>query len=126
MEMFEKAVRMKLRLDTDRGRLDVYDLWDLNLRELNKLAKSLNKEIKEIEEEDFLEVKNESNTTIKLTFEIVLHILNVKKSEQEQREKAAERKAAKQRILEIISNKENEELQSMSKEDLLKKLDELD
>lgn len=124
--MFEKAVRMKLRLDTDRGRLDVYDLWDLNLRELNKLAKSLNKEIKEIEEEDFLEVKNESNTTIKLTFEIVLHILNVKKSEQEQREKAAERKAAKQRILEIISNKENEELQSMSKEDLLKKLDELD
>jgi len=123
--LFEKASRLKLLFNAGKGLVSTEDLWDLSLKELNAIAKTLNKELKETAEEDFLGEKSKEDTLTKLRFDIVLHILNTKKDEKKNREEAQERKAERERILSIIERKDNESLENMSKEDLLKKLDEL-
>lgn len=123
--MFDKATRMKLRFTTDRGFLSVEDIWDLTLAQLNNLAKSLRKKLKEGEEEDFLNTKSESDTTEKLRFDIVIHILEAKKLEKAKQEKAAEIKIKEQKLLGIIAEKQDEGLRNKSVEELLKELDAL-
>lgn len=125
MSMFEKASRMKLRFKSDVGTLSVEDLWDLALAQLNKLAKSLNKELKSIEEEDFLQVKSKEDTIAKLRFDLVLYILNVKKGEADERKNARAKKAEKDRLLEILAKKKDYALENLTEEELLKKLEEL-
>lgn len=123
--MFEKALRMKLRFYTDRGVLSVEDLYDLSLQDLNKIAKSLNKELKEADEEDFLEEKSESDVKIELAFNLVIYVLNEKKAEMEIRKNAKAIKEQKDKILNIIAEKQDEATRSMSIEDLQKELDKL-
>jgi hypothetical protein len=125
MKVFEKASRIKLRIPTERGSASVEDLWDLNLNTLNTLAKQLKRKLKDAEEEDFLTIRKESDTIEKLAFDIVLHVLNTKKEEKEKREAAASRKQEREKILAIIESKENEALNSQSKEELLKRLEAL-
>jgi hypothetical protein len=124
--MFEKASRLKLRFETSKGILFVEDLWDLSLTDLNKIAKSYNKTIKESEEEDFLREVTKEDKVTKLKFDIVLHILTIKKEEKEAAAKREEKKAKKQKILEILAKKQDETLEGKSEEELLKELEELD
>lgn len=123
--MFEKASRMKLRFQTNRGALTTEDLWALSLEDLNALAKSLNKACKEIAEEDFLKVAKPENAEFKLRFDIVLHILNTKKAEKELRELAADKKARKEKLMEILARQEDASLEKLSPEELRKKIEEL-
>lgn len=127
--MFEKASRMKLRFETGVvGNLNVEDLWDLPLVNskvsLDLLAKKLNKEIKENEEESFVVERSTANTTLKLKFDIVKHIIKVKLEEKEASEKAVKNKAKKEKIMTIIAAKEDETLTNMSVEDLQALLEE--
>jgi len=123
--MFEKATRFKLRFRTEKGILNVEDLWDLSLNSLNFLAKGINKQLKDLAEEDFLGTESVEDTKLKLSFDIVLHILKTKKEEAENEKNAVKRKAEKEKILGIISKKQDSSLESMSVEDLQKKLNEL-
>lgn len=125
MSMFEKAMRLKLRIDTNRGALCAEDLWDLPLEELNSIAKSLNKKLKEAEEEDFLKDSPRVNRKLKLSFDIVLHILTTKKAEADAKEKAAERRAKKQKLLALLEKKQDEGLEGMSETKLKKMINEL-
>ena len=79
--MFEKASKIKLRFPSSKGMLTTEDLWDLNLQQLNSLAKDLNKKVKESAEHDFLEVKSDSDTITKLQFDIVIQVLTKKKQD---------------------------------------------
>jgi len=126
MEMFARAAKVKLRFDIPGGYISTEDLWDLSLEDLNSLCKSLNKKIKEFEEEDFLEGPKSGERTIKLKFKIVLNVLEAKKAHKEKCEKVVERKAKKQRILEIIEKKQGESLEGKSEDELKSILDDLD
>ena len=126
MEMFEKASKLKLRFETSAGNLSTEDLWDLSLESLNSLAKSLNKQIKEIDEEDFLKVAKTGERIIKLKFKIVIHVLETIKLALDKHVKAIERKAQKQRILEIIAKKQDESLEGKSEDELKGILDSFD
>lgn len=123
--MFEKAARMKLRFVTDRGNLSTEDLFDLPLQQLNKLAKGLNKIIKESAEEDFLGETSAEDAVIKLQFNLVIHVLDVKKAERKDRLEAGSKKAEREKIKGILAKKQDDALENLSEEDLLKKLADL-
>ena len=122
--LFEKASRDKSRFATNRGEVTVEDLWDLTLPQLNQLAKSLNKRLKEIEEEDFLAV-SKSDTKLKNEFDIVLHVLNTKKAELDEKENAQKKKAEKQKLLEVLASKQEDALTRLSEEELKARIEAL-
>lgn len=123
---FEKAARLKLRFNSSRGLLSVEDLWDLQLQELNSLAKALKKTLKEAEEEDFLEDVSAEDVITKIKFDLVLYILNTKKEENKARLMAKENKAKREKILELIASKQDEEQKGKSIEELQAELAKLD
>ncbi len=122
--MFEQAVRLKLRFDTARGFLSVEDLWDLPLTHhqrtdtLNDIAKALNRELKESADEDFVNPTAKPNDRLKLAFDIVKHIIDVRLAENDAIRLTAERKEKKARLLELIARKQDDDLASKSIEEL--------
>ena len=122
--MFEKASRQKLRFSTPKGMLTTEDLWDLSLQQLNVVAKDLNKKIKSSQEEDFLDEPTAEDTHAKLQFDIVKHIMDIKKEMQRKAVEASAKKVQRDRILELISKKKDNELEGLSVEQLTSKLDE--
>lgn len=123
--MFDLATRQKLRFDTSVGLLTVEDLWDLPLTSskrpnLDDIAKGINRELKEVADEvSFVHpASNTGNEKLKLAFEVVKHIIGVKVEERDAAEAAQLRREKKQRILELISHKESEQLAGKSLEEL--------
>lgn len=120
--MFEKASRMKLRFSTPVGLLSTEDLWDIPLIGkkvcLDDLAKSLNKELKENGGESFVLKTNRVNEELTLKFEIVKHVISVRLAEQEAMENVKRLKEKKQKIMEIMVEKENESLKGKSLDEL--------
>ena len=123
-KMFEYATRNKVRFPF-KGLISVEDLWDLTLTNLDSIYKTLNKQVKQSEEESLLNTKTTVDKELDVQIAIVKHIVAVKLAEQEAREKASAKKAQKQKIMAIIASKQDEALQNSSVEDLQKILDEL-
>lgn len=133
MNLFEKAARNKFRFYTSQGTmLSVEDLFDLPLTsargmDLNDVARTLFRKIKEQEVESFLSSPADSaKKVLEEKLEIVKHIIEAKEKQAEKNKKAAENRARKQKIMEIIHRKENQALEAMDIVDLEKLLDEDD
>ena len=124
MNIFEYATREALRFPY-KGSQSVEDLWQLSVRELDSIYKTLNKQVKQSEEESLLSTKTSVDTELEVQIIIVKHIVSVKLAEKEAAEKVSAKKAQKQKIMSIIATKENEALQNSSIDDLKKMLDEL-
>lgn len=124
MNIFEYATRNKIRFSF-KGMISVEDLWDLSLVNLDSIYKTLNKQIKQSEEESLLATKTNVDTELEVQIAIVKHIVSVKLEEKEAREKAVAKNAQKQKIMAIIASKEDEALHNSSVDDLKKMLDEL-
>lgn len=124
--IFEFATRNKLRFPY-KGSISVEDLWDLSQKQLNEVYKILKKELKLVSEEESLMSLGKDDPYIELNIkiEIVKHIFNVKKVEAQQREDAVIKAEKKQRILDILAKKQDDSLNNMSEEELIKMLDEL-
>lgn len=118
--MFDKATRLKLRFESNKGLLSVEQVWDLSLNALNEMAKSLSRQVKaaETDEEDFIGTKSNVDSELQLRFDVVKHIIGVKLKERDDSRDAAERKANNQVILELIQRKKQQELESKSVEEL--------
>lgn len=126
--MFEKANRLKLRYDSNVGQLMTEDLWDLPLRgkaSLDMIAKRLNKEVKVVDEESFVDAKTKTDSVLELKFEIVKYIISVKLKEERDRKNAAETKEKKERLLGILANREVKEEEEKSTEEIKKLISEL-
>lgn len=122
--IFEYATRHALRFPY-KGSQSVEELWRLSLTELDSIYKTLNKQVKQSEEESLLSTKASVDTELEVQIAIVKYIVSVKLAEKEAAEKASTKKAQKQKIMSIIATKENEALQNSSIDDLKKMLDEL-
>jgi hypothetical protein len=123
--MFEQASRLKLRF-RHNGAIGVEDLWDLTLDSLNTLAKALNKELKESSEENFIDDKSPKDKVTELKFEIVKHVIGVKKSELAAAKDRKDKQARRRELLQILNEKETADLRNKSREDLIKELEALD
>ena len=120
--LFEGAARAKYRFPF-RGVITTEDLWDLSLQDLDRIFKTLNAESKQTQEESLLKVKDEHSEILERKIEIIKHIVSVKQAEAEAVKESANRKAQKQRIMEIIAKKEDDALTNMSLDELKKMVD---
>ncbi|GEM_PF-364964 len=123
MNILEKAIRLKLRFNF-KGILTVEDLWDLKLNELDMIYRELNQQ-KKLQESESLLTNNLINDTVNLQIEIIKYVVEQKQAEQLAEQTKIEKQQQKQKILEILSRKQDEDLQNKSTEDLLKMLENL-
>ena len=124
-KMFEMAVRNKLRFPF-RGFVSVEDLWDLSVEHLDSIFKTLNSQLKKAKEDSLLEVKSKQDTEVETKIEIVKYIVDVKLEEEKVRLQSKSNKEKKQKILEILSAKQNEDLQNKSADELREMLGSLE
>lgn len=121
-KMFEIATRTKMRFPY-KGHISVEDLWDLGVKDLDNIFKTLNAYAKKSQEESLLATKTKEDEIVSVQIEIVKYIVNTKLAEADAAKQSRELKEKKQKIMEIMSAKQDEALHNMSVEDLQKMLD---
>lgn len=114
--IYEAAIRNKYRFPY-KGMITIEDLWDLNFTALDNIYKSLNSEKKQ-DSEDSLITPVVANTEIENKIAIVKYVYEVKKAEADARKLASENRKKKERIMEIIANRQDAALQNMSDDEL--------
>lgn len=124
MGIFEFAVRNKLRFEF-RGVISVEDLFDLNVRQLDSIFKKLNAQLKKAKEESLLSIKDKTDQELEVKIEIIKYIVESKLKENEQKLEAKEKKEKKQQLLDILSRKQNENLENKSEEEIKAMLENL-
>lgn len=120
--MFEKASRLKLTFSTAKGTLSADYLWDLPLTQLDNIAKDINKRIKAAEEESFIAPKSTANSLDVLRLDILKHIINIRQSEAEEKLVKNEINTQTAVLEAALARKKEEELSSLSVEDLQKRI----
>ena len=125
MELFEIATKEKFRFK-HKGYIDVEDLWDLGQEELDSIYKDLSSQLRQYTEESLL-IKNTSHKTktLERKQKIVQHIFTFQAERKRAEEAKKDRADKKQKILAIISKKQDEGLESLSVDELTKMVDEL-
>ncbi len=122
--MFEKSIRNKYRFSSRVGRLNVEELWDLDVKELDNIYKDLKAEEKQADEESLL-TENKADDVLADKISIIKYIVEVKLAEIADRKNAAKRKEEEQQLLQILAIKKAEELQALPAEEIQKRIDEL-
>lgn len=117
MNLFEIATREKYRFPY-KGQVGVEYLWDVPVTELDGIFKALKVQEKKTDEEGLLSHKTSADTELGNKIEIVRYIFGVKMAEKAKREEAVKRKAEKEKLLEILSEKEDNALKSLSVDEL--------
>lgn len=119
--MYKKAIRAKLRFQTNKGLLTVEQLWGLTLAELKNLIISLHETVKKVPSEDlsFLETETvQEESEDKMRFDIAVDVYKTKQQEAKDSREEASKKAYNQHIAEIIAEKEEADLRSKSIDEL--------
>jgi hypothetical protein len=122
--MFDKATRLKLRFETPKGSLSTEDLWDLPLTNgrsnasLNEIAKGISRQLKENVDEDFVNQSRKADEVLELKLDIVKHVIAIRIAENDAAKLAAEKREKKQRLMDLIARKQDEQLEGKSLEEL--------
>ena len=123
--IYKEAARLKLRINID-GMVNVEDLFDIKLEKLNEKYISLNKEFKELgNEEGLLGVSKKDDTLLKLQLSILEDVVSYKLDKLNNAKDLAAKKEKYNRLVEMLSKKQDEELGNLSKEEIVKQLEEL-
>jgi translation initiation factor 2B subunit (eIF-2B alpha/beta/delta family) len=134
MDIYKEASKLNLLIASVIGHLTVNDLWSLPLKttrpnqaSLNDIAISLNRELKSADEENFVddEPTNSADKETKLAFEIVKDIIETKKAENKAERDKAEKAQKKQVLLQLLQEKQHDDLKSKSAEELKEMLEAL-
>lgn len=121
--IFTNASRKKYRFNY-KGVITTEDLWDLSLKDLDSIYKSLRKQEKmEDEEESLLTTKTAADTELSEKIAIVKFIVQTKQEEAAAAMNAKVKADRRQEILAVIDKKKKAALDGMSIEDLTKMLE---
>jgi hypothetical protein len=127
MNIFEQASRLQLRWESPKGLLTVEDLWTLPLTSANRdkanldaIAVALHRKTRDAAETvSFVNpTANVDKDEDALRFEIVKYVIGIRQEENKLAADAKKRSETKQRVLEIIAQKEGEALSGKSIEEL--------
>ena len=130
--LFLQATREKFRFESSKGDLSVEQLWDLPLTsrtgfDLDTVAKAVNANLKASNEESFVNVSNNPAVSrLQAQLEVVKAIIEVKLVQAEAAKKRAEKAAERQRLMEVLHSKKDQELQGLSVEEIERRLSQLD
>lgn len=116
--MYKEALQKKLRFKTNKGMITTEDLFDLSLQNLNTLAIMLDKKISEAPKKSFIEELPAEENDDELRFSIVKDVINIKLKARKDNIDKAQADAQKNRILEILAKRNDEELEKKSTEEL--------
>lgn len=126
--IFAKATRMKLRfsIPTHHGLVSgsVEDLWDVKVIHLKRMAESIYQELRTTQ--DTLYGAPKADPKKELSLEILKFIISEKEAEAEKQNSEREKALEKQKWLQRLAKKEDEEEENLSKEEILAKLEELE
>lgn len=132
MDLFEQAARQKLRFPSAKGDLTAENLWDLPLTskggfDLDSVAKAINTSLKAEAEESFVAVSaNPRKAQLETQLAIVKYVIAERIKESEATRQRSERAAERQRLIAILGDKQDEQLRSMTAEEIRKRINELD
>jgi len=122
--LFLTASRAKFRFNTASGIITTEDLWDLPLTDARKanlddIAKALNKQLKDAnEEQPFVKPAAAKSDEIRAKFDLVLFVIKSKMEERDAARARADKEANKQKIMALIDRKKDEILAGKSAEEL--------
>jgi hypothetical protein len=128
MNMFEQAARLKLRFSSAAGEITAEQLFDLPLQaktglDLDNVAKAVNKKLKEMAEESFVSTStNPTKVRHELALEIVKHVIDSKIQAAQETKDRADKLAEKKRLTELLGEKQDDELKSLTKEELARRI----
>ena len=129
--MFEKASRLKLRFDTNKGMLSVEDLWDLPLMSatnkvnLDDIARSLHRQLKNDDDVSFVNLDRKSDKIVQLKFDVVKYIIEVRLAEADAAKITRENREKKDRLLQLIAERQDDDLKNMPLDELKRMVAEL-
>jgi len=133
--MFEKASRQRMRFATKQGLLTVEDLWSVPLTvstatsarttSLDQIAMDLNVKVNESNDMSFVVKKTKASQEYTLAFDIVKHIIAVRLSDIEANQNAEVNKQKKDKLMNLIAEKKDNNLAEKSLEELEKMVAEL-
>ena len=130
--LFQQATREKFRFESSKGDLSVEQLWDLPLTsrtgfDLDTVAKAVNANLKSSNEESFVNVSNNPAVSrLQAQLEVVKAIIEIKLALAEAAKKRVEKAAERQRLMEVLHSKKDQELQGLSVEEIERRLSQLD
>lgn len=131
MNIFEQASREAIRFATDRGELTTEQLWNMPLQskngfDLDTIAKAINTELRSVTEDSFVSTRtNPAKPGLELKLDIVKHIIATKLHEAELVRSRAARAAERNKLLGVLAEKQDEELKSLTPEQITARLDAL-
>lgn len=113
--MYKQLIKDKVRFTTAKGLLSLEQLFTLSINELDTLAVSLQEAYeKSNTKKSFIEKRTTKDKSLKMQLDVVLDIMQDKIEEAEVAKTKAENKLRNQKIREIIAEKKDAELASMS------------
>lgn len=126
--MYKKAIRKKIRFNSPKGVLNLEQVWSLKLSDLKvmiqelhaQMDKNKHSELDFLAEDTIESVLDELNSDEKLCFDILVDVYKTKRAEARASKEEQEKKAYNKRIDEIIAQKQEEHLHSLSIEELEK------
>jgi hypothetical protein len=125
MNIFERAARSKLRFPSLIGDLTAEQLFDLpliskgNRASLDDTARSVNRELKDLAEGSFVEVKPDPRKTeLELRLEILKHVIEAKLAEKAAAEARAANMERKRKLLDALVAKDDQALAGMTREEI--------
>lgn len=130
--MFEKATREAFRYPSAKGLLTTEQLWDLPLQsktgfDLDSVARVISREIKALGEESFVDdTGNKVAQGLKERLAVVVHIINVKKTENAAAAAAATKRAERARLVELLHVRKEQDLMNKSPAEIQAMIDALD
>lgn len=123
-DLFVTASRKKFRFASERGELNIEQLWDLPLTSkngfnLNAVAITVNSELKGLAEESFVETSsNPRRRELEQMLEIVKFIIAAKQDETKAASERLAKQAMRRKLQEAIEAKEDQALVGSSIEEL--------
>jgi hypothetical protein len=123
-DIYKQGIRAGIRFLTSKGNLTIAQLFSLSVTGIEKVVRSLRKQISETgSTSDGLEFLDSSapavDPLLQLSFDIAKDVYITRKSERDAATNAAENKKHNEKILGLVSKKRENALENLSEKELL-------